>query len=367
MKKIIAPILAVLVLAGIAAAVYFSYDARSVQTIYGMIGSEKKAFFSDPRVQKILKDDYKLEVDFETVGSRRIATVGGNKGRVASYDFAFPAGTPAAEKIKRDFKVQGKYPVFFTPMTVASWQPVVNVLEKNGVVSKKAGHYSISDMHKLMTLMEADTRWKDLPNNSQFNVGRKVLVKSTNILSSNSAAMYLSLASYLANNDNVVKNQQEISQVMPKVSKLFTDQGFLAASSATPFEDYLVKGMGNSPLVMIYESQFLHQATLKDGSISNDMVLLYPEPTIFTQHMLLAISENGKILGEALTHDQKLQELAIEHGYRSNSASLQAKFSDIVKKNGLKNVPTRLNEVVDPPTYEILERMIDQVEVALKQ
>lgn len=369
MKKIVAPILALLVLAAIGVAGYFSFSARSVKTIYGVIGSEKKAFFLDPRVQEILKKEYKLAVDFETVGSRRIATVGGNKGTVEKYDFAFPAGTPAAEKIKRDYKshVKGKYRVFFTPMAVASWKPVADVLEKNGIVGKRQQYYGILDMQKLLQFMTTDTRWSSLPNNQSFDVGRKVLIKSTNILSSNSAAMYLSLASYLANNNNVVKNNVEIGAVMPQVSKLFTDQGFLAASSATPFEDYMIKGMGNSPLVMIYESQFLHKASLKDGSISKDMVLLYPEPTIFTQHILMAMSDAGKTLGEALTTNKALQQLAIEHGYRSNDASLQSTFTKTVQKNGLRDVPTRLNEVVDPPSYEIIERMINHIEVLLKQ
>ena len=78
----------------------------------------------------------------------------------------------------------------------------------------------------------------------------------------------------------------------------------MADSSATPFEDYLTKDMGDSPSVMIYEAQFLAQAA--QGGIRPNMVLFYPEPTIFTQHTLLAMSANGKRLGEVLTPDPDL-------------------------------------------------------------
>lgn len=367
MKKKIAPLLAFLVLVGISVAVYFSMSELKVQTITGMIGSEKEAFFSDKRVQKILADEYQIKVDFEKVGSRDIATKVGTKGKVDKYDFAFPAGTPAAEKISRDYKVVGKYRVFFTPMAVASWKPVVQVLEKNGIVGKRKDYYGILDMQKLLGLMQSDTRWSDLPNNASFDVGRRVLIKSTDIRRSNSAAMYLSLSSYLANGNNIVKNNAEANTVVPKVGKLFTDQGFLAGSSATPFEDYMIKGMGNSPLVMIYESQFLYKAAQKDGSISDDMVLLYPEPNIYTQHMLMAMTESGDKLGKALTENSELKQLAIEHGYRSNDSSLQAKFTNNIKENGLKDVPTRLNDVVDPPSYEVIEKMINDITLLLKQ
>lgn len=365
-----------LVLVALAVAVYFSLQQRNneaeerqrafeIKTVSGLIGSEKKDFFDDADVKAILKSKYKLDIDYETVGSRRIAVEGGAKGTVDKYDFAFPAGTPAAEKIRRDFNSKSTYRVFFTPMTIASWQPVVQVLENNGIVKKHQDYYGILDMAALANLMENNTRWQDVPNNTSFQVGRKVLVKSTNILSSNSAAMYLSLASYLANNNNIVSDDEQINTVIPKVAPLFTSQGFLAGSSATPFEDYLIKGMGNSPLVMIYESQFLYQASLHNGSIRDDMVLLYPEPTIFTQHTLLAMTEAGKTLGDALSTDAELQKLAIKHGFRSNDTALVGEFQKNVQANGLKDVPANLNEVIDPPSYEILEKMIGKIEQQL--
>lgn len=339
--------------------------ASAIGTVTGLIGSEKEAFFADPQVKKILLDKYQLQVAVQTAGSRSIATQGGQLGKADKYDFVFPSGSPAADKIKKDFKTQNSYRVFFTPMAVASWKPVVDVLEKNAIVRKTDNHYSIIDMGKLLELMTQQTRWQDLPNNDNFKVGRKVLIKSTNISSSNSAAMYLSLASYLANGKSTVTNDGEIAQVLPQVAPLFIGQGYMAGSSATPFEDYLLKGQGDSPLVMIYEAQFLAQAE-QSGSIRPDMVLLYPEPTIFTQHILLSMNDKGSKLGNALTSDPDLQKLAIKYGFRSNDPKMLGEFQNSLAQHKLNYVPSNFNEVIDPPSYEVLEKMITQIENQMK-
>lgn len=338
--------------------------AAAIATVTGLIGSEKEAFFADPQVKQILHDKYQIQLTAQTAGSRSIATQGGQLGKADKYDFVFPSGSPAADKIKQDFRTQNSYRVFFTPMAVASWQPIVDVLEKNAIVRKIDNHYSIIDMGKLQNLMTKQTRWQDLPNNDSFKVGRKVLIKSTNIASSNSAAMYLSLASYLANGKSVVENDSQIAKVLPQVTPLFSGQGYMAGSSATPFEDYLLKGQGDSPLVMIYEAQFLAQA--EQGNIRPEMVLLYPEPTIFTQHILLSMNDKGSKLGNALTTDPDLQKLAIKYGFRSNDPKMANEFAKSLTDHKLTYVPSSFNEVIDPPSYEVLEKMIGQIEQSMK-
>lgn len=365
MRRFVGLALTLALAAGVGFAIFLSVRDQRVVTVTGLIGSEKEAFFLDERVVERLRREYGLAVDFEKVGSRRIAIEGGAEGTVENYDFAFPAGIPAAEKIRRDYDVLSSHRVFFTPMTIASWRPVVDVLEANEIVRERGGYYAIVDMRELLNLMRSETRWEELPSSSSFNVGRQVLIKSTNILSSNSAAMYLSLASYLVNDNSVVQDSAEVQAVVPVVEQLFLDQGFLPGSSATPFEDYLIKGMGNSPLVMMYESQFLYQASLDNGSIRDDMMLLYPEPTIFTQHVLLAISDAGQRLGEALTNDAELQRFAIENGYRSNDVAFVGDFEAFISRHNLGGVPTSLVEVIDPPTYEIIEEMIQRIERSL--
>jgi hypothetical protein len=77
--------------------------------------------------------------------------------------------------------------------------------------------------------------------------------------------MYLALASYVLNDNNVVQNEIQADVILPLLSELFLRQGFSENSSAAPFDDYLLMGMGKAPMVMIYEQQFIQRAALNDG------------------------------------------------------------------------------------------------------
>ena len=137
--------------------------------------------------------------------------------------------------------------------------------------------------------------------------------------------MYLSLACYVANGDNIVENGADIAHIVDRLSPLFLRQGFVASSSEAPFDDYLVQGMGKSPLVMIYEAQFIARAAAADGSITPDMVLMYPDPTIFSKHTFVGLHRTGIRLGDFLANDPEMRCLATEYGFRtSDTAGLHA-------------------------------------------
>jgi hypothetical protein len=189
-------------------------------------------------------------------------------------------------------------------------------------------------------------------------VNKSILIASTDIRKSNSAAMYLALASFVANQNNVVQDGVTIQKVIPLMADLFLKQGYTEYSSEAPFEDYLVMGMGKAPMVMIYEAQFISQAVNGNGGISNDMVLMYPEPTIYSKHILVALSENGARLGELLQNDPELQRLEVEFGFRNGNT---AYFQEIKSSHNL-SLPNTLVNVIEPPSYEILEQMITLIE-----
>ena len=121
-------------------------------------------------------------------------------------------------------------------------------------------------------------------------------------------------------------------------------------------------GPGKAPLVMIYEAQYLEEASRANGGISDAMALLYPEPTIFTKHILVPFNEKGNRLGAALADDPELQKLAIAHGFRNRDI---AGFRNFLKSHNLV-VPDTLVNVIEPPTFEILEQMITMIEQRYK-
>jgi hypothetical protein len=325
--------------------------APQVVTLHGLIGSEKAPFFADQSVKDaLLKGGF--IVDVQTAGSRQIA-----QADLSQQDFAFPAGIPAGSKIKADHAGSTTYQPFYTPMAIATWKPIISLLEQAGVAQQRSGYVAL-DMDAFVKLAQKGTRWTDLAGNTAYPVSKSILITSTDPRTSNSAAMYLSLASYCANSDNIVQSDLDVANVMPIVSPLFLKQGFVDSSSEEPFDDYLVQGMGKSPMVMIYESQFVARAAANDGSITSDMALMYPEPTIYSKHTFVALNDNARRLGDFLTNDPGMRQLATEFGFRTIDA---AGFNTFVKAHNL-SVPATFVNVIDPPTYETLEKMITNLE-----
>lgn len=358
MKKLMGPLLGVVLLVGIGAAVIYSANKETLNRrtveVSGLIGSEKRDFFDDPRVQQRLHE-LGLIVKYRKAGSRQIGT----SFNLGEYDFAFPAGLPAAELILRNYKQGKSFSPFFSPMAVASWRPIADLLVANGMAKKHEGYYTL-DMNAYIKAFSQDLRWRDLKNNTAFPVSKYFLIGTTDIRKSNSAAMYLALTSYVLNDNQVVQDAEQMQRVLPQLTELFKRLGYVESSSAAPFENYLVMGMGKTPMVMIYEQQFIYQAALGDGSVTPQMVLMYPVPSLFTKHTLIGLSEGGNRLGEVLESDPKLLELAVEHGLRNSNT---AYFRQFVKSHNVGVAPMLVN-VVDPPSYEILENMIQAIEKA---
>jgi hypothetical protein len=323
-----------------------------VTSVRGVIRSEKQPFFDDADVKAAFRA-HSLDVQVNTAGSRQIAT----STDLAKYDFAFPAGVPAAVKIKTDRKTNTSYEPFYSPMVVASFKPVADLLVAAGVARNQGSYYNL-DMAGYEALVAQNKRWSELPNNTAYPASKSVLITSTDVRTSNSAAMYLAIASYVANKNNIVQDRAQADAVLPSLEPLFLRQGFTETSSQGPFDDYLTIGVGKTPLVMIYESQFVAQAAAKSGSITKDMVLMYPSPTILSKHTLVPLNSKGDQVGQLLQDDSRLQTLEIKYGFRTRNA---AAFKQFASSHGV-NLPDSLNNVVDPPTYETLEYMISTIE-----
>ena len=368
LRKVLGPVLALLLLIGVGAGITYSVresrqahlaalQASAQITVKILTGSEKEHFLEDAELQKVLAS-HGISITFQKAGSREIAT----RPDLKTFDIAFPAGEHAAVKISQNTGSKRIYAAFYTPMAVASWKTLIPVLEKSGLVSRKGNAYFIVDMAKMLDIMEKGERWRDLPDNTVYSVGKSVLVTSTDVRKSNSGAMYLSLAAYLANGNNVVDNDAAATKVSAQMVGLFSRQGFQESSSAGPFEDYTSMGIGKAPLVMIYEQQFL-EYVLSHSNPNPDMVLLYPQPTILSKHTIVALTDNGAKFAEEMISDPKVMAIAQRYGFRTQDSSQL--FSAVEAKH--LAVPHTIVDVIDPPSYDILEKLINQVDAGLKQ
>jgi hypothetical protein len=362
LRRVLGPVALVILVVAVAFAVYLSTReagknraARAVVTVRGLVGSEKEAYLRDPRVLDELRRNG-IDLRIETSGSRAMTT----RTDLATYDFAFPAGTPSGQRLKGIVHARDVYTPFFTPMTVASWRPIANILIANGIVKREGQYYYIINLPALFAAETAGKRWHDFKSAGAYDVNKSVLVSTTDPRKSNSGAMYAALASYVLNGNAVISDREQIARIQPRLNGLFLRQGYEESSSSGPFDDYVQIGMGKAPLVMIYESQFIEYALAHPKDRNPEMVLLYPRPTTYTKHAFVPITDRGDKLGQLLTTNDTLQHLAVEHGFRIQDG---AYTRDFFNRNNVK-VPDQLIDVVDPPSYEFLETMITGIERA---
>lgn len=332
-------------------------QARQIRLV-GLIGSEKAEFFADARVRAALAR-HGLEVTAEKAGSRAMAA----QLDPARHDFAFPAGEPAAVELRARARAAGvsggETTPFYTPIVIASWQPIAAILEANGLAHREGEHWFLTDLPQLIALMNRGTRWSELKDSAAFPTRKAVLVGSTDLSSSNSAAMYLSLLSYVANGDAVVQGPEQVQRVLPAVAGLFRRQGFQQGSSQEPFQDYLALGMGKAPLLVAYESQLVefwlrHPQRRAEAA----QVMLYPRPTVYSKHVLVPFSDKGRRLAAALEGDAALRTLAHEFGLRTGG---EERGPATWARQGIQ-VPETLVDVVDPPDPRWLEALITAIE-----
>ena len=332
----------------------------SAEPLKGLIAVDVEAFFKDDRVNQVL-GSAKLPVQVARVGSRDMAA---RIGTAEQPDFFIASGVVAANMIADAARKAGKTATqtspFHTPLVVASWEPVAKILAANGMARGVAPKVYALDMEKLTQAMLARQRWRDLKGSGDYAVSRSVLVSTTDIRRSNSAAMYLALTSAALNGD-VVADRAAAQKYATQLAELFKRQGFQENYVNGAFDDYLAIGMGKTPLAFIYEAQMVAQALR--GGVRPEMVLMYPQPTIVNKWVLVSLNERGKRLAELLATNKTLQAVALEQGFRTGDT---AAFAAAAQKAGLA-VDVNMNQVIDPPGFDLMFEMIDIVSREMNQ
>jgi hypothetical protein len=336
-------------------------EVASLVPIKGLIALDVEGYFKDERVVKALAAR-KMPVSVVRMGSRDMAA---KVAPGSTPDFFFSSGVVAANQIveaaRRANLPATQMAPFHTPLVIASWEPIAKILVANGVARAVAPKVYGVDMGKLVELMLARKRWKDLKDAAGYDVGRSVLVSTTDLRRSNSGAMFLALTSHALHGD-MVTDRATAQQVALKLTELFKRQGYQENYVDGNFDDYVAIGIGKTPMAFIYENQLVRHALTK-GGVGADMVLMYPLPTIVNKVVFVAMNERAKALGAALANDAELQGIAVEYGFRIADAD---KFVAVLKPTGLAVEP-HVTQVIDPPSFEIMAEMIDTVAKEMAQ
>ncbi|OCC09383.1 hypothetical protein [Streptomyces sp. PTY087I2] len=365
-------VLAVLLIAGVAAAVALGRDSKAggdsgtaAKTVRGVIGSEKAEFFADPDTVKALAAKG-FTVRTETSGSWAM-----DRLPLKGYDFAFPGSKAPADELSRSAGARGgPLRPFYSPLVVVAHRNAAEVLAANGLARLRTNGTGDADgaskwatqgtllMEPYLAAAEDDRTWQQLKGASgHAELSGTVFITSTDPVTSNSGALYLAAASYVADGGRVAADARAVERTAPLMRKLVQVQGAQQTSSDAPFRDF-ISGVGN-PLVLVYESQVASLLMGSQRQEVGDLVVLYPDTTVSSDHTLVPLTDEGRELGELLSTDPALRKLAVRHGFRPQGAA--AEFTAATAGH-TAYIDQRLTGVrqAPVPTAEVLRSMARQ-------
>lgn len=351
MRRIVGIVLAVLLIGGVVAAVVAGREtgdkSTATKTVHAVIGSEKAEFFADPDVVKALAAKG-YTVKAETSGSWAMEGLD-----LKGYDFAFPSSQAPADELAAKYKVRRPLPrPFYSPLVVVAHRGAAEVLAANGLATLDKNRGTLK-MAAYLDAAERDRTWQQLKGAEKYGeLTGTLFIATTDPESSNSGALYLAAASYVAAGGKVAASDADVDRTAPLLRKLVSVQGAQQSSTDSTFRDF-VSGAGN-PLVLVYESQVA--SLLHDQRSIDDLTVLYPDTTANSDHTVVPLTENGRSLGELLGSDPELRALAVRHGFRPQGTTAEftkatAAHSEYLnqKLTGIRQAPV--------PTSEVLHEM----------
>lgn len=321
----------------------------NLTTIYVATGGGKEDFLADPDVLKILKNKYKIEVVFDTwsngktitkpliresinLGNQNIINrlkagenITVNTEGVSKYDALFTSDqrfydyyklSPNKENNESDrYIVLGGGLTLNTPIVIYSWKEVVNALIKENIVTLTDGVYYITDMDKLINYILSNKKWSDIGLNDLYG---NINIASTDPVSSSPGATYYGLLLSILGGGSI--NDQTLENNLAKLKSFYQKSGYMNNTPADLFERYLKTGMGGEPMIVDYEKSIIDFANSNPtgfSQVKDEIVVLYPKPTIWNSHCLMYFTENGKKLYTAF-EDPEIAAIAWEkYGFRT--------------------------------------------------
>ncbi len=330
-----------------------SVERREPVTVSMFFGGEKSALLRNEKVRKIIEDRYKITLDATKAGSVEMVTTLPSTGK----DCLWPSNMVAVELARNSGRtVLGDETIFNSPIVFYAWSDVADALTKAGAVKQRPDGFLAADVSKIGELIAGGARWQE---DLGVNVYGPFKVFSTHPAKSNSGNIWSGLLATVFN-DGAPPAESDMGVVLPKVTAYFEAMGHMEASSGDIFENFLKQGMGSRPIIVGYENQmveFLGENANYAELIQDRIRVIYPEPTIFASHPLIALTSTCKRLQEALA-DPDLQDIAwSDHGFRTGLIGVE---NDPGAITGAK-LPETVSLVVPMPAAAVMEDIIQAV------
>lgn len=363
-----------------------SNNLKNLTTIYVATGGGKEDFLADKDVQRILKEKYKLNVIFDTwsngktitkpliresvnLGNEDIInkinngeTITINTSGVTKYDALFTSDqrfydyyklSPNKENDEADrYTVLTGGLTLNTPIVIYSWKEVVDALINKNIVTLTDNVYYITDMDKLIDYILNNKKWSDIGLEDLYG---NINIASTDPVSSSPGATYYGLLLSILSSGQITDDN--ITENLSKLKQFYQKSGYMNNTPADLFERYLKTGMGGEPMIVDYEKSIIDFANSNPTGfeqVKNNIVLLYPKPTIWNSHCLTIFTENGKKLYKAF-EDEEIQQIAWEkYGFRTG---ITGGTYDVSKLE--IGIPQNINSTVSSLKMDYYNKLID--------
>ena len=224
-----------------------------------------------------------------------------------------PYGISQSEFLRQAIRRTTIRPI--TPIVLYTHVPVLDAFQERGLVTEREGCYYM-DLAGLVAEIEVGTTWADLGLPELYGT---VAVNTTDPVRSNSGNMFAGLLANVLCGE--VADEENVDAILPRLRAIFEKLGYMEASSSDLFDQFLKTGMGAKPIIAAYENQLLEFAVENPEDweqLKDDIVMIYPTPTVWSSHIYIAMDEAGTAGIDALL-DPEIQRLAWEkHGFRTD-------------------------------------------------
>lgn len=286
-------------------------------------GSEKSELMADPSVASILKSRYGLTVSFSPLGSYDQVQLSTDELKKRKLSCLWPASASAQSVFESLHK--GAFPdyraetVLQSPEVVYAGPDSTEALVRAGIVVERNGKNYILDMRKL--LLEYMLKGKTWESLQAKVIAGPVKVASTDPAKSNSGFTLAQLELNIIATSDVFKAPSiaEAKAALPTLRAIYDAQGLQASSSDFGFRQWLTQGAElSAPLYAGYENQIIQLVAAQGAGPLKDVRVLYPEPTIYSDHPVIALDSGGARFLEAMK-DREIQTIAWKkYGFRSS-------------------------------------------------
>ncbi len=324
-------------------------------TVKGYVGGEKMGFLANEEVIKILNKKYRITIDAHKKGS--VEMVKDPVYRTPDTDFFWPSNFVCVEWFNQTGgSSKGADVIFNSPIVLYCPAKVAEALIKIGVVSIQENVHYIVHFPKLVDLAVTGTKWKDI---DLPMIPGSIKILSTDPFESNSGNIFFGLLANVLYGD--VVSAGTLNTILPKIKSYYDRMGFQQKSSGDIF-DLFISNPYTYPILVGYENQLIEYAIQNSDDYSIDFLkknirTLYPQPTVWSSHPLIAVNDKGLRLMEALK-DPKIQKIAWEkHGFRSSVKGVR----NDPTKHKVAGLPEVITSIIQMPSAKTMDMILDTI------